>query len=152
MHNELIDVGLRGVRRRVALLVIAAGFVGVLIATAAMFDPHWPLDDAVAGGWRTVVIGALVGGGTMVLLMLVGEHRAVRRAWPTVAISPAPSLTSTVESLAIGLGVATPRVWQFESTVPNVADLPGPHGQHLVVSTTAIAGLSPLELEAVMAW
>lgn len=149
MHDALVEAGSRGVRIAAFALVLVGGLAGAALAAAAMFEPDWP--GVVAGGWRTVAVGAAGGIIGTALLLAVGDRLAARRAWPRIAVEPAPELRSLAEGVSIARGVPVPRVWWLRSAAPNVGCLPGPHGRHLIVTSAAGNGLTRDELEAVMA-
>jgi Zn-dependent protease with chaperone function len=153
MHEELREAGLRRMRIWAVLLVVTTGVAGAVLVASAAVNPDWPPDEiTIEGGLAGVAVGAALGAALVVgAIFVYGEPTAVRRAWPKRVLVPAPDLVPLAEGIALARGEPTPRIWRLASPAPNVACFPGPHGRHLVVSTSLEGGLTRDELEALLA-
>lgn len=151
MHEELERAGLRWTTVLTCLLVLLGGVAGAVLGALIAFEPRWPPSKGFSDVTPAAVIGFGAGMAFVLVLLAAGSRRALKRAWPTRELTPAPQLRPIAEGLAIARGIPVPSVWVVDSTAPNVACFPGPHGRHFVATSTAVAGLTRSELEAIMA-
>ena len=145
MHEELSGAGARIIRNWIIVwfvVVVAIGAGYSLLAT-------------VGGGVTVMVIGlvagALVGACSAVYLLVRGEHHAIKAAFPKAPSQYDAELTGRAEKYANALGIAPPTVYRFEGEGPNVAALPWADGSAVMVSSAAQYGLTPGELDSLMA-
>jgi hypothetical protein len=124
----------------VAVTTIGAGYS--LFATAG---------SSVVTMVTGLFVGALLGAGAAVYLLVRGEHLAIKAAFPKAPSRHDPELTGRAEKFALALGVTPPTVYGFVSESPNVAALPWANGSAVMVSSSARYGLTPSELDALMA-